>query len=376
LHLHRRSAGLAAGLLTLVLAAPAVAAPSNVTVRAEGASGTLVEEGVFSTTTTPVNKRGQGDCSGTSAAGALERATAGDWDGTYNSGFGSYSVDRIRSESYDFSNPNGDYWAFWVNGRAASQGICAIELQEGDDVLFFVDRCFDAQPPDFTCQNAPVRPLDLTAPSSAQTGRPVTVSVATLDGNGGSSPTEGARITGGGVDATTGADGKATVTFSQAGQAVLKASKSGSVRSAAERVAVSAPGQPSTTPLPVARDTSAPVARIRGIRSGRRFARRKAPRTLRGTVSADPSGIREVKLSLTRSSGGRCQRYSPTKERFVRARCGRRVYFTIGDRQSWSYLLPKRLGKGRYVFDAVAIDKAGNRDPLARGRNRVVFFVR
>ena len=276
-----------------------MAAPSNVTVRAEGASGTLVEEGAFSTTTTPVNKGGQGDCSGTSAAGALERATAGDWDGTYNSGFGSYSVDRIRSESYDFSNPNGDYWAFWVNGRAASQGICAIELQEGDDVLFFVDRCFDAQPPDFTCKNAPVRPLEITAPSSAQTGQPVTVSVATLDGNGGSSPTEGARITGGGADATTGADGKATVTFSQAGQAALKASKSGSVRSAAERVAVSAPGQPSTSPLPVARDTAAPVARIRGIRTGQRFARRKAPRTLRGTVAADPSGIREVKLSLT-----------------------------------------------------------------------------
>ncbi len=93
-------------------------------------------------------------------------------------------------------------------------------------------------------------------------------------------------------------------------------------------------------------------------------------------MSADPSGLRAVKLSLTRSSGGRCQRYSPTKERFVRTRCGRRVYFTIGDRQSWSYLLPKRLGKGRYVFDAVAIDKAGNRDALARGRNRVVFFVR
>ena len=52
------------------------------------------------------------------------------------------------------------------------------------------------------------------------------------------------------------------------------------------------------------------------------------------------------------------------------------MYFAIGDRQSWSYLLPKRLGKGRYVFDAVAIDKSGNRDQLARGRNRVVFLVR
>jgi hypothetical protein len=378
LQLQLRSAGLAAGLLTLALAAPAAAAPSNVTVRVEGASGTLVEEGVFTTTTTPVNKRGQGDCSGTSAAGALERGTGGDWDGTYSSSFGSYSVDRIRSESYDFSNPNGDYWAFWVNGRAASQGVCKVELQEGDDVLFFVDRCFDAQPPDFACKNAPVRPLVLTAPASAQTGHPVEVSVAMLDGNGGSSPTDGARVTGGGIDAMTGADGRATVTFPQSGQVVLKAAKAGSVRSAAETVAVSAPGQPPVTPaVPVALpDTAAPVGRVLGIRTGRRFKRRKAPRTLRGSVSPDPSGLRAVKLSLTRSSGGRCQLYSPSKERFRRSRCGRRVNFSIGDRQDFSYLLPKRLGKGRYVLDVIAVDKLGNRDRLARGRNRVVFFVR
>ena len=50
--------------------------------------------------------------------------------------------------------------------------------------------------------------------------------------------------------------------------------------------------------------------------------------------------------------------------------------FSIGDRADWSYLLPKRLGKGRYVLDVIAVDKLGNRDALARGRNRVVFFVR
>jgi hypothetical protein len=376
LQLQIRSAGLAAGLLTLALAAPAVAAPSNVTVRIEGAANTLVEEGGFTTTSAPVNKGGKGDCSGTSAAGALERATSGDWDGTYYGTSVGYGVERIFGETYTF-NARGDYWAFWVNGKAATQGVCFVELQEGDDVLFFVDQCFDAQPPDFACKNPPVRPLALTVPASAQTGRPVEVSVATLDGNGGSSPTDGARVTGGGADATTGADGKATLTFPEAGQVVLKATKAGSVRSAAERVGVSTPGQPpAATPGPVARDTAAPVARIRGIRSGQRFKRKKAPRTLRGSVTPDPSGLRAVKLSLTRSSGGRCQLYSPTKERFRRSRCGRRVNFSIGDRQDWSYLLPQRLGKGRYVLDVIAVDKLGNRDTLARGRNRVVFFVR
>ena len=61
---------------------------------------------------------------------------------------------------------------------------------------------------------------------------------------------------------------------------------------------------------------------------------------------------------------------------FRRTRCGTEKYFAIGDRADWSYLLPQRLGKGRYVLDAVAIDGAGNRTPLARGTTRVVFTVR
>ena len=51
-------------------------------------------------------------------------------------------------------------------------------------------------------------------------------------------------------------------------------------------------------------------------------------------------------------------------------------YFAIGDKADWSYLLPARLGKGRYVLDAIAIDGAGNRTPLQRGTTRVVFTVR
>ena len=54
----------------------------------------------------------------------------------------------------------------------------------------------------------------------------------------------------------------------------------------------------------------------------------------------------------------------------------RGAYFAIGDRADWSYLLPARLGRGRYVLDAIAIDGAGNRTPLARGTTRVVFTVR
>jgi hypothetical protein len=375
--LFRRPAGLAAGLLMLVLAAPAAAAgPANVTVRVEGAAGTLVEESPVRTTLAPVNKTGKpGEaCTGTSAAGALELVTGGDWGGTYSS-LG-YSVERIRSEQYLFDNPNGDFWGFWVNNQATQVGVCGFELQEGDDVVFFVDRCtFDGT----RCTNDPVLPLELTVPATAGAGGSVTAKVVRYAPDGSSEPVDRATVTGDGVSATTGPDGTAQITFGRAGTIRLKAEKPGFARSAAEVVAVSgessapSPGSPDT---PVAKDSAAPVGRILGIRNGRRFSRKRSPRTLRGTVTPDPSGLRAVKLSLTRSHRGRCQLYSPSRERFRPSRCGRRVNFRIGDRQDWSYLLPARLGPGRYVLDVVAVDKAGNRDALARGRSRVVFFVR
>ena len=62
------------------------------------------------------------------------------------------------------------------------------------------------------------------------------------------------------------------------------------------------------------------------------------------------------------------------------SRCGaaRGRWFTVGDRAQWSYLLPARLGRGRYVLDIEVTDRAGNADDArcSAGRNRVVFFVR
>jgi hypothetical protein len=83
-----------------------------------------------------------------------------------------------------------------------------------------------------------------------------------------------------------------------------------------------------------------------------------------------------VKLRLTRRHRGRCWYFSPKSDGFRRTRCGRAFAFRIGDRADWSYLLPESLGPGRYVLDVVAIDRAFNRDALARGRSRVVFTVR
>jgi hypothetical protein len=377
--LFRRPAGLAAGLVcaAVLAAAPAaVAAPANVTIRIEGKPKTIVEEQQLRTTLQPVSKNGNPPCTGTSVAGALEQAVAGDWDGDYFSP--TYFVERIRDEAYPFgATPDG--WTYWVNNREPAVGMCEFELQEGDQVLFLVARCeFDGS----GCANPPVLPLELRVPATGRTDASATATVVRYAKDGSAGPVEGATIAGDGVSVTTGADGTAQLRYPRAGTVRLKAEKAGFARSAAEVVTVADPGSGppaapggATGPTAIA-DTVAPAGRILGIRDGRRFSRKRAPRTLRGTVAPDPSGLRAVKLSLTRSHRGRCQLYSPSRERFRPARCGRRVNFRIGDRQDWSYLLPSRLGPGRYVLDVVAVDKLGNRDVLARGRSRVVFFVR
>jgi hypothetical protein len=178
----------------------------------------------------------------------------------------------------------------------------------------------------------------------------------------------GATVTGGAAPVTTDANGRATVTLGAPGTATLKARKDGDAPSAGEIVAVTATS--GAAPAVVAPDKMPPVARLAGLKDHAVLAR--GPRELRGSFS----DAAVVKLRLTKRLGKRCWYFSGRNERFVGTRCGRGAYFKIGDSADWSYLLPARLGRGRYVLDAIAIDAAGNRTPLARGTTRVVFSVR
>lgn len=393
-----RLPGLFAGLLLLVLAAAfappaAVAAPSAVTVRVEGKTQTLVPRVGVTTTTTPVVKDGNPahSCTGTSAAGALELATVGAWGGTWFDGLG-YAVENVKGESHAFPDP--DFFTFWLNNRESAVGVCGAELQAGDEVLIFVARCESAPAPVY-CSNPPVLPLGLTAPKKATIGAPFNVTVVEHATNGTPTPVAGATVNGGAAPATTGADGVASVTLAQGGDAMLRATKANRAPSASEAVCATngSDGLCGTTvPVTVATpcvhdgddgrcgtpDRKHAFSFIRGIAEQQRFRAGGAPRTLRGDVSTDPSGLASVKLRLTRAGGGRgCAYFSGRSERFRPMRCGAKngSYFRLGDRAGWSYLLPGALGRGRYVLDVVAIDKAGNREPLARGRNRVVFHV-
>jgi hypothetical protein len=401
--LTRRLLVLLAGCLLLVLPGAAFAATADVRLRIEGATTTLLERTALRTTTTPVNKDGVPghDCTGTSAAGALELGVAGDWSGTFYSGLG-YTVERVRTETHAF--PDADFFELWVNNKSLQVGICGIELQEGDDVLLLVARCEVGPAPDYACLNDPVLPLGLAVPATAAPGAPFNVSVVEYSATGVASPVAGATISGGDAPVVTNAAGVAAVVVSTSGPITLKASKPGRVRSAGEPVCATtgsdglcgsaAATAAAVTPAAQApcatnghdgrcatRDATAPAANILGISEGRRFGHGFGPRELRARVDPDPSGLLMVKLRLTRTDHGRCSYFSGKRERFVvtgRGRCHASdgLWFAVGDREQTSYLLPRRLPSGRYVLDVNAIDKAYNRDDARRrGGNRVVFHV-
>jgi hypothetical protein len=389
----RSLTGLAAGLVLLALPGPAVAAgPATVTLRVEGTERTIYE-GVVTTDARTIRMGPGPDGSGGTypggdhACSGLNGGNAGGYPGpggtpttalddaartgafSWYGPFGSYDDFFVMTIAGEGSG-SGPYWDVRVNHGSISRGGCQVQVANGDEVLYAVDGF--GKPG-----------LKLTGPATARPGEPFQVTVG--DGQ------SGAAVAGAAVGGqTTDAGGRATVRFDGTGPHRLKAAKTGAVRSNALDVCVTggadgACGSSLPAPPPCetngrdgrcgSPDEEAPVARIAGIEEQQRFSRRRAPRELKGFVDADASGLRSVKLTLTRQVRGKCWLFSGRRERFLRRRCGKRYAFKIGEEPSWSYLLPKRLGRGRYVLDVIAVDRAGNRDELARGRNRMVFHV-
>jgi hypothetical protein len=388
---------LVAGLAALALAPPAAAAASpGASVRVEGTAETLVHADV-SLDGPAVVKHGDPahSCKGASAAGGLERATAGDWSGTWFDGLG-YAVDTIKGESHTAAT--SAYWAYWVNYRPSTRGVCDTTLQQGDEHLLFPD-CWGAG-----CVNPTV--LRLIAPRRVGPGAAYAVDVkrvvvtydpATWEEQVVEEPAGGVTVRAGGASATTDDQGTATLPGRGRGEVVVSASGAAYVRDA-DTVCVTdgadgfcgttKPGEPPRSdPQPPCEtdgadgrcgtaDRRPPVGRIAGISHGREFKRKRAPRLLRGSVDPDPSGLEAVELRLTRRHKGRCWGYSGRRDRFVRTTCGKTWRFNVGDRGDWSYLLPRRLGPGRYKVAVRARDRAMNLDPIDIGRNWVAFRVR
>ena len=115
--------------------------------------------------------------------------------------------------------------------------------------------------------------------------------------------------------------------FGAAGAAIVQATEPGHIRSAARRVAGDGRELPALRRRSApAEDTTAPTAAFSSaLADGKVFSRRKAPRELSGSVSADPSGLRSVRLAILRKRSGKCWTYRDTTERFKRASLRRQV---------------------------------------------------
>ena len=375
--MHKLIAGLAAGLALLVAAPAALAAPATVDLRIEGPDRTLFEGPVTTdvrpfqftgdavqhrcdatvpesggTSSTPVPTRG-------AAIVAAARQTPFQLGGMWSDQYGNPTIDSVAGEDVSYDNATQRYLAEFKNGKASSTGACGDPIAAGDRVLFAYASFGE-------------HALALTGPGSARPGETATVKVTDAEDG---SPVAGAVVDG----HTTGAGGTAVVgPFTQRGDQDLKAAKANTIRSNRLRICVSdgsdgfcgaAPAGPGADGA-AARDTVAPATTL-ALRDGAVFSRRRAPRLLRGKVDADPSGLQGVKLRLTRRVGSKCAYFSGRREQFRPVRCGRGSFFRIGDRADWTYLLPKRLGRGRYVLEAKAIDGAYNRGPVKRVRFRV-----
>jgi Domain of unknown function (DUF4430) len=227
----RHTAVFVAAWALAVLAPSALAlagTPAKVSVRVEGATSTLLPLTTVTTTTTATPA--PGNCPGTTAAGALQLATEGNWD---HEAF----IQTILGETHEWTVSDPRYWAFWINDKYASEGACTTQLAEGDRVLFLVDR---ATEPEFT---PTVLPLELSgAPAEITQGGSATVTVNKYSTTGVASAASGVAVKGGEATVTTNASGQATVKFNALGTAHLKGTKSGFAPTASVAVCVHASG--------------------------------------------------------------------------------------------------------------------------------------
>ncbi|HMD51875.1 MAG TPA: DUF4430 domain-containing protein [Solirubrobacteraceae bacterium] len=378
---------LAAGLLVLALAATTFAAEAAmVTVRVEGLTETKLPPTQVTLSGAPVVKDGvpADACEITSGVGALQLATGGHWEGPWNSKYNQYEIFSIEGETHEFepSSTANYYWSFWLNDKESEVGACEAQLNSGDRVLFFPS-CYGAQ-----CPFPAPLPLEAEAPTSANVGEPVQVVVRKFNTAGVGSEVAGATVVGGGAGAVTEAHGRAVITFSHAGETMLQVNAPNAIRTETTVCVHDGndgtcgttvpPAVPSPTPVVVVSPSIPPdVALLGGVTAGHIYAARHAPRVLTGTIEVPSGGtLRDVRIRLERSDGRRCFGFDGAREEFVHVHCGRAEFFSVGDTESFSYLLPTPLKAGRYVYDIEALNDSGASTKLVWGVSQAVFRVR
>lgn len=111
----------------------------KVSVRIIGRTRTLLKAEKVQTRTGWITRGGApaGKCPATSAQGALNVATHGNWKGTWYASYHEYFITRIFA---DKETSKKYYWALYVNGKVSSKGACDVKLRTGDRLTFKVTK--------------------------------------------------------------------------------------------------------------------------------------------------------------------------------------------------------------------------------------------
>jgi Domain of unknown function (DUF4430) len=123
----------------IVPSVASAAATPTVTVTVQGKTKTLLPAKTVQTKAGSVTRGAvvAGKCSATSAQGALNVATHGNWKGTWYASYHEWLITGILGDN---ETSKKYYWGLYVNGKAASKGACLVMLKNGDRVLFKVTR--------------------------------------------------------------------------------------------------------------------------------------------------------------------------------------------------------------------------------------------
>ncbi|MGO9754361.1 MAG: DUF4430 domain-containing protein [Solirubrobacteraceae bacterium] len=216
------------------VAAPAAVASASlpkVTVRIEGKTKTLLAATSVQTRSGSITRGGAptGVCLASSAQGALNVATRGNWSGSWSASYDEYFVTKILGETESGAK---DYWEIFVDNVAASAGACEIKLHSGEQLLFAA----------VPSTGPALLPLALKLLRRPAAGQPFGVEVLYYNARGKAHPLAGARVTADAISAEpishpqisvkTNSQGVATLT-EPSGLIQLGASKKGYIRAAA-----------------------------------------------------------------------------------------------------------------------------------------------
>jgi hypothetical protein len=300
--LSRTALPVALVLFSLAAAPAALALPVTVNLRVEGPSKTVFD-GPVTTDGHDVTTQTAGThkCDGTNggaepepvptATAALDDAAklAGfTIDGPYgNFGIDDYFIERVADQQVD---PSTEYWSLFINHQFSDKGGCQKRVLAGQDVLW-AGIPFSVSVP-----------LKLEGPDTATTGQPLQVRVT--DGSNGA-PQAGVTVGG----TTTGADGRATLTFANEGIYRLKAEKPDTIRSNTVVLCVDPPGAAPCT----SSDAAAPVVEsgfgtsdpdLPGRRLASRDGRSRTMLVSWGAQDGAGSGVAHYTVEVSEASDG------------------------------------------------------------------------